>query len=301
MTSVIIEDKGGAKMKVGVDVGDGFITPDPKGAPEEVKQVFDMLPEFKFRPDDILLCTYQKTGTHWLFEILSMINNRKAELTQMTKGRCMLEIVPQSAINQLPSPRVLNSHYPPRLLPKDKALSKTILCVRNPKDTAVSFYNHMKGFRTYEYDGKFSDWLPIFLAGKMEYGKYTDYLLEWEKVITKGKDFPIHLMYYEDLKLDGEAELERLLNFLDIELDKQLQKDILNACGFDKMASDKFQGPKHIVDKMFRENFRFFRKGEIGDWKNWFTCADNEMFDETWTKEMANSKLFEFKYTGPRS
>jgi hypothetical protein len=27
------------------------------------------------------------------------------------------------------------------------------------------------------------------------------------------------------------------------------------------MASEKFQGPKHIVDKMFRENFRFFRKG----------------------------------------
>jgi hypothetical protein len=41
--------------------------------------------------------------------------------------------------------------------------------------------------------------------------------------------------------------------------------------------------------------------GEIGDWKNWFTCADNEMFDETWTKEMAKSKLFEFKYTCPRS
>jgi hypothetical protein len=43
---------------------------------------------------------------------------------------------------------------------------KTILCCRNPKDTAVSYYNHMKGIKSYEYDGKWSDWLPVYLQGK---------------------------------------------------------------------------------------------------------------------------------------
>jgi hypothetical protein len=47
---------------------------------------------------------------------------------------------------------------------KDKQI-KTILCCRNPKDTAVSYYNHMKGFKSYEYDGKWKDWLPVYLQG----------------------------------------------------------------------------------------------------------------------------------------
>jgi hypothetical protein len=43
---------------------------------------------------------------------------------------------------------------------------KTVLCLRNPKDTAVSYYNHMKGLNIYEYDGKWEDWLPVYMQGK---------------------------------------------------------------------------------------------------------------------------------------
>lgn len=303
MTEVVLEDLGGAKMHVGVDVGP-FSTPNLlKGPPEMVKVVFDNIHNIKFRPDDIMLCTYQKTGTNWLYEILSMINNKSAERVKTNKVMSMIECVPQNKLDELPSPRVLNCHFRPSYLPKAPRGSKikTVVCFRNPKDTAASFYHHMKGLKTYGYDGKFADWLPIYLQGKLEYGKYTDYLKDWEALITAGAEFPLHVVYFEHLKLNGEQELDKLLKFLEVELDDKLKQDILEACGFEKMAKEKqLLLPKELSDKVFNANFNFYRKGSIGDWKNWFTVAQDELFETIWNAEMKDSTMFEFIYSDPR-
>ena len=43
---------------------------------------------------------------------------------------------------------------------------KTIFICRNPKDVVVSFYNHSKGLNIYEYDGKFENYLQMFMRGE---------------------------------------------------------------------------------------------------------------------------------------
>ncbi|XP_053376105.1 sulfotransferase 1C4-like [Mercenaria mercenaria] len=228
-----------------------------------------------------------------------MINNRSAERVKTTKMMTMIEVIPQEEMEKLPSPRVLNCHLPFRYLPKDMKDCKTVLLLRNPKDTTVSSYHFMKGMKSMEYDGKFIDWLPVYLQGKLTYGKYADYLKEWEKALTDGVEFPLHVMFYEDLKLNGMNEMNRLLKFLDVDIDEQLKKDILEACGFEKMAVEKTLVAKDTIKAIFHPGFQFFRKGEIGDWKNWFTVAQNEMFDEVWNREMKDSKMFKFIYSNP--
>ncbi|XP_060586569.1 sulfotransferase 1C4-like isoform X4 [Ruditapes philippinarum] len=297
MTSVRIKDLGGASMHA-VDVG-GFIAPYFMKEPEETKQIFDKVPDFKFKKDDLMLCSYPKAGSNWMYETLMRILTKTAEPIQGSKEDAMIEFQSAESVDKLLSPRIVNCHFPCRYLPlKDMKAKqiKTILCCRNPKDIAVSYFNHMKGVKSYEYDGKWSDWLPVYLQGKLEYGKYTDYLIEWEKEIKNGVGYPFHLMYYEDMKRNGTEEIEKLLKFLGVDIDNNLKNDILKQCGFDTMVKREMYPPA-VKELYFKSDFRFLRKGQVGDWRNWFTVAQNEMFDDIWEKEMSGSSLSNFTYS----
>lgn len=297
MTHVQIADVGGATMNM-VDVG-GFLQPVFMKTPEEIKKIFENVPKFKFRDDDLMLCTFPKTGTNWMFEILMMILKKSSERVTANKVQTMLECMSEEEVNKVPSPRVVNCHYLPKYLPIEgmrEKQTKTIICLRNPKDTAVSLYNHMVGMKASGYSGNWKDWLPVYTEGKLEYGKYSEYLLDWERLVDNGAGFPLHIVYYEDLKMKGMQEMDRLLTFLNINLDEKLKTEIFDNCGFEKMAKDKFD--KNVSEIFMKPDFSFFRKGQVGDWKNWFTVAENEQFSEVWDKEMTNSKRFTFTYTG---
>lgn len=64
-------------------------------------------------------------------------------------------------------------------LPKDirDKKVKIVFVVRNPKDAAVSFYNVMTGVKHYEYEGKLSNWLPLYIRGDCKFScLFVDFL-----------------------------------------------------------------------------------------------------------------------------
>ena len=113
------------------------------------------------------ICFYF-SGTHWTFEIISMLLDGKAEISEIHKIFLMLCATPEEKLESFASPRILNTHVPFRMLPQQlkEKKTKTVVVLRNPKDVAVSFYYHYKGLNVHKYDGKFSDFLPLFMEGK---------------------------------------------------------------------------------------------------------------------------------------
>ncbi|XP_060599453.1 sulfotransferase 1B1-like, partial [Ruditapes philippinarum] len=146
---------------------DGYTTCTFGASIETSKRIREMA-NFKCRPDDVFICAPAKSGTHWTWEIISMMIAGKAETIKRSKIENMLEAFPWEVMENLPSPRVLNTHVHYSRLPKEaKELGcKLIYVLRNPKDVAVSLYNHNRGIPLYEYDGKWEYFLPLFLQGK---------------------------------------------------------------------------------------------------------------------------------------
>ena len=59
----------------------------------------------------------------------------------------MLEIVDAESLEQMPSPRVINTHLPFSMLPVSEVKSKQLKIIhvyRNPKDVCVSMFHFMK-------------------------------------------------------------------------------------------------------------------------------------------------------------
>lgn len=220
-----------------------------------------------------------------------MLLRGAANTIPFKKSFQMLEFNPADKIEEYESPRVLNTHVYFDRLPKDafRLKTKLILVFRNPKDVAVSFFHHHKKLeKYYEYSGTFSDWLQLFLQGKLDYGSWFDYVTSWEKVISSDVDNPIHVMMYEDMKEDPMREIRRLAEFLGVKADPELVNAVAAKCDFSQMPNDKKEYHDHQLT--------MFRKGIVGDWKNEFTVAENEAFNAIFADKMKNSKL-KFRFT----
>ena len=96
-----------------------------------------------------------------------MLLQGSAEYHESTKEVQMLELTGSQGSENLPSPRVFNTHLYFRQLPQDmiSRQCKMIYVTRNPKDMAVSrFVHNQKG--SVGYKGTFSDYLGLYLDGK---------------------------------------------------------------------------------------------------------------------------------------
>lgn len=154
--------------------------------------------------------------------------------------------------------------------------------------------NQEEEFRTVkDWKARENDVIICAYPKSVDFGSWFDYVKNWENVIKQEKDYPVHLINYEDLKENGFEEVKKLAKFLGVEEDIQLFKSIYEVCQFDNLKKKKDEIEE--LDYWKNSTPGMYRKGIAGDWKNWFTVKQNEDFNQIYEDKMKDSKL-KFKY-----
>ena len=186
-----------------------------------------------------------------------------------------------SAIGKLETqtpPRLIASHLPVRYFERilhDKEGPKVILIIRNPKDTLVSTYHF---YRMNAHLGNFSGtWDQFFEFHKKEQLMYEDffkYYAGWMKY----KDHPnVLFVKYEDLLKDHAGEIKKIAAHISKELTPAQIESVVHLSSFSHMGSEDYK--RNRSEKLQDDISKFFRKGQVGDWQNYFNKEQNEFLD----------------------
>ncbi|CAC5395564.1 SULT1 [Mytilus coruscus] len=220
--------------------------------------------------DDVIICAFAKSGTHWLWEITSMLRNGNADYHGKEKTSAMFEFVPAEVLRASPKPRIYNTHFTPQGLPKQvfDRNCKILFLQRNPKDVLVSLLPFLQGHKFLDSAIKWDEFICKYMELEVESSllNWFYYTRQWFEFLKEEHD-NIYCMAYEDLKDDPVMEITKLAKFLEVGENTDLFKDIAVKCSFQNLkqaATSKVEtftiNNKEAAKKI--TNFTY-KKGEV--------------------------------------
>ena len=236
-------------------------------------EAYDSALEFYPKPNTILICTYPKCGTTWMQNIVYLLMHAGEPFPSHLKMYDEIPFMEKEGSTYSENYAVLKTHLPLHLLNWSKQ-AKYIVVARNPKDCCVSFYHHTRGF-TEQYDyahGTFEDYCRRFINGEVDYGDYFDHFASWQSRLD---DPNVFFCTYEQMICDVKGIIKRLALFLELEIDNHILEKVIQNCSFQSMKND----PERWSSKRPKDMPGFIRKGEIGDWHNYFSEEQSKLID----------------------
>ncbi|CAN0896896.1 Cytosolic sulfotransferase 5 [Linum grandiflorum] len=255
------------------------------------------------RDDVVILASARKTGTTWLKALSHSILFREEEddsLAIMNPHGCVPTFESTLYLDHKSNPcidpdrRLYHTHIPYSYLPesitskqKTNESCKLVYITRDPKDTLISqwhFYNKIFG-RDDHQGGPFplEKAVDSFCSGVMPFGPYWDHVLEYWEESKKSPD-KVMFLKYEDLRLNPKPHVRKLAAFLGRPFveDEEVEKVIWRS-SFDRLKDldiNKTGKPPqaHWIPSL--RNSHFFRRGEVGDWRNYLSLGMTKRIDD---------------------
>lgn len=193
--------------------------------------------------------------------------------------------------DEAPSPRVIKSHAPSKLLlgmDNNSDLvdgAKIIIISRNPLDACVSRFHH--AFNPYKSGWSFPAWAAVWLSGNTTYGCWFEWVRDWSLRAKTNQD-QILWLQYENMKVNSHDQIKRIIDFLGVSQGQDIPsliKKVAEGCSFESMK-------KQASEKESSGDFQgHLRKGIVGDWRNYFTETMTKEFLDKYKKELAGTDL----------
>ncbi|XP_058226096.1 cytosolic sulfotransferase 13-like [Rhododendron vialii] len=259
---------------------------------------------FQARPDDVLLISTPKSGTTWLKAIIFAIMKRTCytnsthPLLTTNPHDCVpffefqLFLKPPVAdVDNLPSPRIFATHIPYTSLPKSIMDSgcKIVYVCRDPKDVLISMWYFLAKMRSKEFPPvSLEEGVELFSRGISGRGPFWDHVQGYLKASLECPE-RFFFITYEEMKRETFVKVKRLAEFLGQRFSMEEERErvveeIIELCSFDKLRNLEVNKNSSCVIDL--KNDSFFRKGEVGDWRNHLTPQMVERLDQ-----ITNEKL----------
>ncbi|KAL5281006.1 hypothetical protein ACFFRR_004803 [Megaselia abdita] len=175
----------------------------------------DFFHDFPVREEDVWIITNDRCGTTWTQEMTWLILNDldfdKAKTVDLELRSPFIEFPTPDGFNfeDVPSPRLLKTHLPMQLLPKDiwTKKPKIIYVVRDPRDAFVSSYHQNQFFLGVD---SVPD-LETFVEEFMEYSCFWQHALSFYKIRTQEN---IIFYSFEQMKKDLKSIVSKVCAFV---------------------------------------------------------------------------------------
>ena len=259
------------------------------------------------RDDDIVVTTAYKAGTTWTQRILAALvlgpgplPSSIQELSPWIDSRFMGPLdVMLAGVEAQRHRRFVKSHLAAdglRFFPQ----AKYIVVGRDTRDVFMSLFNHYSSYTDFAYM-LFNDaerpgpefpkcpatpgemWPRWISEGWFEwepdgwpFWSHHHHLATWWEV----RDLPnVLLVHYGDLQADPRAEIQRIADFCDIEVNEAAWPAILETIGMNAMRTEA-RGTDDPMQMVFEGGAeRFFFKGEAERWRGVLTHDDLALYD----------------------
>lgn len=260
---------------------------------------------FDFRPDDIVIATYAKSGTTWAQQIVTQLifeGQEGLDVVSMSPWLDMRVGIDQNiaVLEAQKHRRVIKTHLPVDAL-EFSPQAKYLYVARDGRDLVWSMHNHHSHYNELMYQlvnetpGRIGPPLNPACASAVEY--FQNWLEQngypwlpfWENVRSwwEVRELPnVLLIHFSDLKSDLPGQISRIAKFLSIPINPRNWDAIVEHCGFPYMKAHASQFTQGGGNLWHGGSETFVYKGTNGRWRGELSTAQSLQYEQ-----LSESKL----------
>lgn len=266
---------------------------------------------YRPRKNDAIVTTYPKSGTTWTQRIVNLLISQNTDPVNLDRIVPWLERRTGPPINDViqefdkqTHQRAIKTHLPFDGLPIFEEV-KYIHVTRDGRDIALSYHNHCNAHNSNSRETLnkigmedetirkpypdiatdpadfFHNWLTMpAIDGQSDGTPFLSYF-EYEKSYANALDLKNMLFVrFADLLEDLTGEMQKIADFLEINIEPSVLEYLSHSAGFKQMKNDGEKLIPLTVNTFSNGARGFFNRGESGLWRGIFKDEDLMLFEE---------------------